>query len=59
MGIGVRAIQFVALITISNMVIILALEEILEKSAVGALVGALAGYFFSNISKFDEGKKVE
>lgn len=54
MGIGVRAIQFVALVTIACLILILALEGILEKSAVGALVGALVGYFFSNIGKYDE-----
>jgi hypothetical protein len=53
-GIGVRAIQFVGISIIPPLILILALEGILEKSAVGALVGALAGYLFANIGEFDK-----
>jgi len=53
-GLSVRAIQFLALSVILPLVLILALEGILERSAVGALIGALVGYLFSNIGKYDE-----
>jgi hypothetical protein len=56
LGIGVRAIQYMALAIIVPLVLILALEGILERSAVGALIGALVGYLFSNIGKYDERK---
>ena len=54
MGIGVRAIQFVSASLLVPLILILALQGILEKNAVGALVGAFAGYLFSNIGKYDE-----
>jgi hypothetical protein len=38
MGMGVRAIQFLGLAIVPPLIIILALEGILERSAVGALV---------------------
>lgn len=55
-GMGVRSIQFLALVILGPIVLILALEGILEKSAVGALIGALVGYLFTNIGKYDERK---
>jgi hypothetical protein len=54
-GIGVRAIQFLALAIIPPFVLVLALENSLEGAA-GALIGALVGYLFSNIGKYDERK---
>jgi hypothetical protein len=54
MGIGVRAIQFLALGMLTPLVLILALEGILERSAVGALVGILVGYFFAGFGKDDQ-----
>ena len=56
LGMGVRSIQFLALIIIFPVILILALENKLEGSAIGALVGALLGYLFTNISKYDERK---
>ena len=53
-GIGVRTIQFIGISTISPLVLILGLEGILEKSAIAALLGALAGYLFSNIGQYDK-----
>lgn len=55
-GMGVRAIQFLAISIIPAVVPVLALEGILEKSAVGALLGGLIGYLFGNIGKYDESK---
>ncbi len=53
---GVRSIQFLAMGTIPALVLILGLEGLLESSAIGALLGALVGYVFSNIGKYDERK---
>lgn len=52
-GIGVRAIQFLAVATFIPTILILALEGILDGSTVSALVGAFVGYLFSNIAEFD------
>ena len=52
-GIGVRILQMLAIVTAFPMILILALEGVLEHSAVGALLGALVGYFFSNIGEYD------
>ncbi|WP_340314422.1 hypothetical protein [Rhizorhabdus argentea] len=52
-GLGVRAIQFLAVATFVPAVIILALEKIIDGSTVAALVGAFVGYLFSNIAEFD------
>ncbi|MFG1230141.1 hypothetical protein [Xanthobacter wiegelii] len=56
MGLGVRSIQFLAIVVLLPMIFILALEGILAGSAVGALFGALIGYLFTNIGKYDEAK---
>lgn len=53
-GLSVRSIQFLALVTLVPIMLILALEGILERSAVGALIGALIGYLFTNIGKYDQ-----
>jgi len=53
-GIGVRAIQFVAATSILPIIAILALEKIIDGCTVSALVGALIGYLFSNISEFEK-----
>ena len=55
-GIGVRSIQFIGISTIPPSVLVLGLEGILEKSAIGALFGALVGYLFANIGQFDKRK---
>jgi hypothetical protein len=52
-GIGVRSIQWLAVATFPPLIVILALERALDGSAVAALVGAVIGYLFSNISDFD------
>ena len=53
-GIGVRVIQFLGICLLLPLTIILAIEGILERSAVGALVGAIAGYLFANIGEYDK-----
>ncbi len=55
-SIGVRTIQFTGIPIISSLVLILGLEGILEKSAIGALLGALVGYLFANIGQHDKRK---
>ena len=55
-GLSVRSIQFLALGVLIPVVLILALEGILERSAVGALFGTLIGYIFANIGKYEESK---
>ena len=55
-SIGVRTIQFTGIPIISSLVLILGLEGILEKSAIGALLGALVGYLFANIGQYDKRK---
>jgi hypothetical protein len=58
-GIGVRAIQWLAVATFPPLIVILALERALDGSAVAALVGAVIGYLFSNISDFDRRENKE
>ena len=50
-GVGVRAIQFAGIVMLPPVVLILALEGIMEHSAAGTLVGALAGYLFGEFAK--------
>lgn len=56
-GIGVRAIQFVAATSISPIIAILALSNIIDGHTVSALFGALIGYLFANIGDFDNKDK--
>jgi hypothetical protein len=51
----VRTIQLVSLIVVLPLMTILSLEKILDGSAIAALLGALVGYLFSNIGRYDEG----
>ena len=50
-GIGVRIIQFATVVLVFPIILILALEDILEPQTVGALVGAVIGYVLSGIGK--------
>ena len=50
-GIGVRAIQFAGIVMLPPVVVILALEGIMDHSAAGTLVGALTGYLFGEFAK--------
>lgn len=52
-GLGVRAIQFLAVASFVPGIVILGLEQIIDGSTVAALVGAFVGYLFSNIGEFD------
>jgi hypothetical protein len=55
-GLSVRAIQFLCLSIFVPLILILGLERILDGSAIGALLGALIGYLFANIGKYDDKK---
>jgi hypothetical protein len=46
-----RALQFLGVTMLPGLIVVLALEEILEKSAIGVLVGGFMGYILSNITK--------
>ena len=44
MGVGVRAIQFAAIVVIAPGIIVLALEGLIDKQVIIALVSATLGY---------------
>ena len=50
-GIGPRTIQFAGAITLVPLVLILALEKILEPATLGTVIGAIIGYLLSGISE--------
>lgn len=52
-GIGARAIQFIGASALIPGIVILALINKLDGTT-AALIGAFAGYLFSNIAKFDQ-----
>lgn len=53
-GLGVRAIQFLAVSLGIPIIAILALEKALEGAVVGTLLGGIFGYLLSNISNYDK-----
>ncbi len=53
-GMGVRAIQYVAVATIVPGVILLAMQGLLVGETVAAIFSGMIGYLLSQISKFDE-----
>lgn len=55
-GMGVRITQLIAACNLPPAIIILAMEGLLDGSAVAALGGALVGYLFSGIADFDRRK---
>jgi hypothetical protein len=48
-GLDLRAIQFLALIMFAPMVLILALERVIDGGAAAALVGAIAGFLLADL----------
>jgi hypothetical protein len=56
-GIGVRAIQFLAVVEVLPAIVILSLEGILEGQTTGTLLGAVIGYVLSGIGKDERGKR--
>jgi len=58
MGMGIRAIQFLAIIRIP-LLLVLALEGLIERSALGALIGTLLGFIFSKIGEAEKNEAGE
>ena len=54
-GIGIRVIQFLAVVLLAPMILILAIEGILNTQTTATLIGAIIGYILSGIGK-DESK---
>ena len=48
-SISLRTLQVLAIAVLTQLILILGLERVLEPSAVGALIGALLGYLLSGI----------
>lgn len=55
-AIGVRIIQFLAILLLIPTILILALENILNTETVAALLGALIGYIYVLSKEKDESK---
>jgi hypothetical protein len=51
-GIGVRAIQFLAISIFIPAIVILSLFNKIDQSSTGTLLGVIAGYLLSNIAEF-------
>jgi hypothetical protein len=56
-AIGVRIIQFLAILLLVPTILILALENILNTETISALLGALIGYIYVLSKEKDELKK--
>lgn len=50
-GIGVRAIQFLAVMFVIPAILILALERVLSSESTATLLGTIVGYVLSGIGK--------
>lgn len=53
-GIGVRAIQFVAVATVVPAVVLLAMQGLMQGETVAAILSGVTGYLLGNVSKFDD-----
>ena len=56
-GLGLRAIQFAALVLIVPALLILALEKVLNSETTATLFGAITGYMLSGIGDSEGGGK--
>jgi len=56
-GIGVRVIQLATVLLVMPIILILALEGILEDQTTAALIGAVIGYVLSGIGKDEPSKQ--
>ncbi len=56
-AIGIRVIQFLALILLTPAILILALEHILNTETISALIGAMIGYVYVLSKGKDESAK--
>jgi hypothetical protein len=48
-GLDMRTIQFLALLMFAPLIFILSMERILDGSAAGALIGAIAGFLLADL----------
>ncbi len=53
MGLGARAIQFLAVGLLFPILLILALEKAIASETTAALLGGLAGYLLSDVGKYE------
>jgi len=53
MGLGARAIQFLAVALLFPILLILALEKAIAAETTAALLGGMAGFLLSDIGRFD------
>jgi hypothetical protein len=53
-GIGVRSIQFAATVSFAPSIVLLAINNVIDAATTAALIGAMIGYLFSGIAKFEE-----
>jgi hypothetical protein len=56
-GIGVRVIQLATVLLVMPIILILALEGVLENQTTAALIGTIVGYVLSGIGKDEPSKK--
>jgi hypothetical protein len=52
MGLGARAIQFIAVVLIVPSIVILSLEKVLSPETTATLFGAITGYLLSGIGEY-------
>lgn len=52
-AIGVRAVQFIAVVFLLPIILILGMEKLLDGQTLAALIGGLIGYLLSGLSNFD------
>ncbi|MCX4151979.1 MULTISPECIES: hypothetical protein [Paraburkholderia] len=55
-SIGARVIQLTAVVMLIPVILILALEKILDGATLGTLIGGIVGYLLSGISEYDRGR---
>jgi hypothetical protein len=48
-----RSIQFLGVVFLLPVILILALEKVLDSTAIGTLIGALIGYLLSAIANYE------
>ncbi|WP_322105503.1 hypothetical protein, partial [Paraburkholderia sp. J41] len=58
-AIGARVIQLAAVVMLIPVILILALEKILDGATPGTLIGGIVGYLLSGISEFDRSRNNE
>ena len=56
-GFGVRVIQMATVLLVMPMILILALEGVLENQTTATLIGTIVGYVLSGIGKDEPSKK--